>query len=142
MGMAVGGIIGGAQGLKYAKTNGLDPFSGKLIPKEGSTVVRHHTSPQAMASIKNSQEITPSRDSGYGFKGTDFEGSPNFNGNQNFDNYQNGAFIEMRLSNDILIPYQSPHPAYSNYFRVNSGGGNFVINPGNQAQYYINLKFW
>ena len=139
-GALLGSLVGGAQGYKYAKANGLDPLSGKLLDQKGFTVVRHHTSSEAMQSIKDSQEIYGwSRESGYGFKGTDFEATPNFNGNQNFGNAGKGAFIEMRLSNQMLVPYNSPNLGYSNYFRVNTGGANFQIYPSYKPQYY---KIW
>lgn len=142
-GSALGALAGGPQGYKYAKQNGMNPFSGKLLDQPGATVVRHHTSQQAMSSIKDSQEIRGNvRDSGYGFQGPDFEGTSNIDINQNYGNSAKGAFVELRLSNDLLVPYPSPNRNFSNYFRVNTGGANFIVNPGYNPQYYRNFKLW
>lgn len=80
-----------------------------------------------MAQIKNKGEIYPSRKSEYDFFGPDFEANPNFNGIQKFGNFRKGAFIEMNIPNNLLVP--SPSPIQNYFFRVNTGSNNFLIKP-------------
>lgn len=140
MGFVTGGIGGGGSASAHAMKNRINPFNGNdLRPMSSDMVkVRHHTNIENMNSIKNSKMMFPSRLSEYDFYGVDFEGTPIFDGNQNFGTNK-GAFIEMRLPSEILTP--SPVPTQPYYYRVNTGYNNFNIQQSYSPQYYRNYYF-
>lgn len=138
VGVATGSVMGVATGYANARAQGIDFVSGKLLAQPNSTIVRHHTNIENMNSIKNSKMMFPSRLSEYDFYGVDFEGTPIFDGNQNFGTNK-GAFIEMRLPSEILTP--SPVPTQPYYYRVNTGYNNFNIQQSYSPQYYRNYYF-
>ena len=140
IGAPLGIISGVSSSLRYSSRNNLNPWTGERIISEGEIVVRHHTSSEGLYSIKKNEFITPSRVSDYNFIGTDFEATPNFKGIQNFGQAGKGAFIELVLPKNILVP--SPSPTQPYYFRVNTGfDNNFIIKPSYKPQYYYNIKF-
>ena len=138
-GFGIGATAGGVSAYASAKANGINPWTGRLNNQEGSLTVRHHTSGESMESIRLSNEIKPSRLSDYDFLGVDFEATPNFDFNQNFGNSQRGAFIELNIPKSLLI--SNPSPLYPNFYRVNTGLNNFLIQPSYKPQYFLNIKF-
>ena len=138
-GAGVGSVSGFAGGYRYAKKEGLNPWNGRLIPKEGETIVRHHTSPENMDLIKNQLKLNPSRESDYNFIGVDFDGAPKLDLGIDFGNSGKGAFIELALPVKSLTPTPIPYKQF--HFRVRTGLEGLKISPEYRPQYYYNIKF-
>ena len=138
-GAGVGAVSGFAGGYRYAKKEGLNPWNGRLIPKEGETIVRHHTSPENMDLIKNQLKLNPSRESDYNFIGVDFDGAPKLDLGIDFGNSGKGAFIELALPVKSLTPTPIPYKQF--HFRVRTGLEGLKISPEYRPQYYYNIKF-
>ncbi|BFM42786.1 hypothetical protein CFS9_14270 [Flavobacterium sp. CFS9] len=141
-GLVTGAISGAGGAYANSVKNKVNPFNGNDLRTIDSEMVkvRHHTSVENMNKIRSSNQMTPSRYSGFSDYGVDFENTINFNGNQRiFDAKSTGAFIELIVPKSILTP--SPNPQSPNHVRIMTGNKNLQITPEFRPKYYINIYF-
>ena len=86
------------------------------------TLVRHHTSPEALKAIKESKTLFPSRVSGGIDVGVDVEIQP-FSTNPNFGQMGKGAYVEFSIPSSQLTPL----PHVSGGARILTGGNNLNL---------------
>lgn len=144
IGLATGAVSGGGSASANAIKNNINPINGNDLKPISSEMVkvRHHTSSENMFKIKERGVMFPSRDSGFGSTGIDFENYPTFSGNQNrfsFEPAGKGAFIEMQFPKSVLTT--NPSPLHPYHVRLVTNNQNLIITQEFRPRYYINFNF-